>query len=66
MTRKEILEKLAGAMLYEHRTLRDVLNEAMDYGYKEAIDKAYDFFREYIKEEDREKVAIKFIKAMIV
>ena len=66
MTRKEILEKLAGSMLYEHRTLKDVLNEAMDYGYKEATDKAYDFFREYVKEEDREKVAINYIKSMIV
>lgn len=66
MTRKEILENLAGSILYEHRTLKDVLNEAIDYGYKEATDKAYDFFREYIKGEDREKVAINYIKAMIV
>lgn len=66
MTRKEILENLSGSMLYEHRTLKDILNEAINYGYKEASDKAYDFFREYTKEEDREKIAIKYIKAMIV
>lgn len=66
MTRKEILENLTGSMLYEHRTLKDVINEAIDYGYKEASNKAYDFFREYVKEEDREKFAIKYIKAMIV
>lgn len=65
MTREQKTKELADAVMHGYMTIGEALDEAMNFGYKEASVKAWEFINGRTPESDRdEKLTLDYIHAM--